>query len=44
MSDESVIVTGTGTIFLGGPPLVKAATGELCTHPHVRRKGIIWHI
>jgi acetyl-CoA carboxylase carboxyltransferase component len=28
MSDESVIVEGTGTIFLGGPPLVKAATGE----------------
>ncbi|MBK8232934.1 MAG: methylcrotonoyl-CoA carboxylase [Candidatus Eisenbacteria bacterium] len=28
MSDESVIVKGNGTIFLGGPPLVKAATGE----------------
>jgi 3-methylcrotonyl-CoA carboxylase beta subunit/propionyl-CoA carboxylase len=28
MSDESIIVKGTGTIFLGGPPLVKAATGE----------------
>ena len=28
MSDESVIVRGNGTIFLGGPPLVKAATGE----------------
>jgi acetyl-CoA carboxylase carboxyltransferase component len=28
MSDETVIVRGTGTIFLGGPPLVKAATGE----------------
>lgn len=28
MSDENVIVEGTGTIFLGGPPLVKAATGE----------------
>jgi len=28
MSDETVIVEGTGTIFLGGPPLVKAATGE----------------
>src|SRR3954471_9260782 len=28
MSDESVIVQGNGTIFLGGPPLVKAATGE----------------
>ncbi len=28
MSDETVIVRGTGTVFLGGPPLVKAATGE----------------
>jgi acetyl-CoA carboxylase carboxyltransferase component len=28
MSDQSIIVRGTGTIFLGGPPLVKAATGE----------------
>src|SRR5208282_4815448 len=28
MSDESIIVRGTGTIYLGGPPLVKAATGE----------------
>src|SRR5437867_3425966 len=28
MSDETIIVEGTGTIFLGGPPLVKAATGE----------------
>ena len=28
MSDESIIVMGNGTIFLGGPPLVKAATGE----------------
>src|SRR2546425_11945374 len=28
MSDETVIVRGNGTIFLGGPPLVKAATGE----------------
>ena len=28
MSDETIIVGGTGTIFLGGPPLVKAATGE----------------
>ncbi len=28
MSDENIIVEGTGTIFLGGPPLVKAATGE----------------
>ncbi len=31
MSDETIIVTGTGTIFLGGPPLVKAATGEEVT-------------
>jgi acetyl-CoA carboxylase carboxyltransferase component len=31
MSDETVIVNGTGTIFLGGPPLVKAATGEEVT-------------
>ncbi|MDD3450071.1 MAG: carboxyl transferase domain-containing protein, partial [Gammaproteobacteria bacterium] len=31
MSDESVIVKGQGTIFLGGPPLVKAATGEVVT-------------
>ena len=31
MSDETVIVSGTGTIFLGGPPLVKAATGEEVT-------------
>ncbi len=31
MSDENVIVHGTGTIFLGGPPLVKAATGEVVT-------------
>ena len=29
MSDETVIVKGTGTIFLGGPPLVQAATGEV---------------
>ncbi len=31
MSDEAIIVKGTGTIFLGGPPLVKAATGEEVT-------------
>lgn len=31
MSDESIIVKGQGTIFLGGPPLVKAATGEVVT-------------
>jgi 3-methylcrotonyl-CoA carboxylase beta subunit len=31
MADESIIVRGEGTIFLGGPPLVKAATGEVVT-------------
>ena len=31
MADESIIVRGNGTIFLGGPPLVKAATGEVVT-------------
>jgi acetyl-CoA carboxylase carboxyltransferase component len=31
MSDETIIVQGTGTIFIGGPPLVKAATGEEVT-------------
>ena len=31
MSDETVIVKGNGTIFLAGPPLVKAATGEVVT-------------
>src|SRR6185503_18700786 len=31
MSDETIIVKGTGTIFLAGPPLVKAATGEEVT-------------
>ncbi len=29
MSDENIIVKDNGTIFLGGPPLVKAATGEI---------------
>ncbi len=29
MSDETIIVNGTGTVFLAGPPLVKAATGEV---------------
>jgi 3-methylcrotonyl-CoA carboxylase beta subunit len=29
MSDETVIVNGNGTVFLGGPALVKAATGEV---------------
>lgn len=31
MSDETIMVAGTGSIFLGGPPLVKAATGEVVT-------------
>jgi 3-methylcrotonyl-CoA carboxylase beta subunit len=31
MSDETIIVKNQGTIFLGGPPLVKAATGEVVT-------------
>ncbi|MEI9888135.1 MAG: carboxyl transferase domain-containing protein [Rhizomicrobium sp.] len=31
MSDETIIVKGQGTIFLAGPPLVKAATGEIVT-------------
>lgn len=31
MSDENIIVKNNGTIFLGGPPLVKAATGEVVT-------------
>ena len=38
MSDETVIVKGTGTIFLGGPPLVKAATGEEVTRGGARRR------
>ncbi len=47
MSDEAVIVRGTGTIFLGGPPLVKAATGEDVSAEelggadvHTRRSGV----
>ena len=47
MSDETVIVNGTGTIFLGGPPLVKAATGEEVTAEdlggadvHTRESGV----
>jgi 3-methylcrotonyl-CoA carboxylase beta subunit/propionyl-CoA carboxylase len=47
MSDETVIVRGTGTIFLGGPPLVKAATGEEVTAEelggadvHTRMSGV----
>ena len=39
MSDETVIVRGNGTIFLGGPPLVKAATGEEVTRRRARRRG-----
>ncbi len=47
MSDETIIVQGTGTIFLGGPPLVKAATGEDVTaeelggaNVHTRQSGV----
>jgi acetyl-CoA carboxylase carboxyltransferase component len=50
MSDETVIVKGTGTIFLGGPPLVKAATGEDVdaetlggAEVHARRSGVADH-
>ncbi len=50
MSDETVIVRGTGTIFLGGPPLVKAATGEDVTAEdlggadvHTRISGVADH-
>jgi acetyl-CoA carboxylase carboxyltransferase component len=50
MSDETVIVKGTGTIFLGGPPLVKAATGEEVTAEelggadvHARVSGVADH-
>ncbi|HEX7067692.1 MAG TPA: carboxyl transferase domain-containing protein [Candidatus Limnocylindria bacterium] len=50
MSDETVIVRGTGTIFLGGPPLVKAATGEEVTaeelggaEVHTTRSGVADH-
>ena len=39
MSDETVIVQGTGTIFIGGPPLVKAATGQDVTAGGARRRG-----
>jgi len=51
MSDETVIVRGQGTIFLGGPPLVKAATGEVITaeelggaDTHARRSGLVDHV
>jgi len=50
MSDEVVIVKGTGTIFLGGPPLVKAATGEVVSAEelggadvHTRLSGVADH-
>src|SRR3954467_12254257 len=50
MSDEAVIVKGTGTIFLGGPPLVKAATGQDVTAEelggadvHTRISGVADH-
>jgi acetyl-CoA carboxylase carboxyltransferase component len=50
MSDEVVIVKGTGTIFLGGPPLVKAATGEDVSaedlggaEVHTRKSGVADH-
>ena len=50
MSDEAIIVNGTGTIFLGGPPLVKAATGEEVTAEelggadvHTRLSGVADH-
>ena len=51
MSDETVIVRGTGTIFLGGPPLVKAATGEDVSADelggadvHARVSGAVDHV
>jgi 3-methylcrotonyl-CoA carboxylase beta subunit len=51
MSDESVIVRNQGTIFLGGPPLVKAATGEVVTAEelgggelHSRTSGVTDHL
>src|SRR6201990_2130497 len=51
MSDESIIVRNRGTIFLGGPPLVKAATGEVVTAEelggadvHSRQSGVTDHL
>lgn len=51
MSDESIIVNNQGTIFLGGPPLVKAATGEEVTAEdlgggdvHTRLSGVADHL
>jgi acetyl-CoA carboxylase carboxyltransferase component len=50
MSDETIIVRGTGTIFIGGPPLVKAATGQDVSAEelggadvHARRSGVADH-
>ena len=50
MADETVIVRGTGSIFIGGPALVKAATGEEVTveelggaEVHARRSGVADH-
>ncbi|HJQ05550.1 MAG TPA: carboxyl transferase domain-containing protein [Nocardioides sp.] len=51
MSDETVIVKNQGTIFLGGPPLVKAATGEVVSAEdlgggdvHARTSGVVDHL
>jgi len=51
MSDETVIVRGQGTIFLAGPPLVKAATGEVISaeelggaDTHARLSGVVDHV
>jgi 3-methylcrotonyl-CoA carboxylase beta subunit len=51
MSDESIIVRGQGTIFLAGPPLVKAATGEEISAEdlgggdlHGRKSGVVDHV
>jgi len=51
MSDETVIVKNQGTIFLGGPPLVKAATGEVVSAEdlgggltHARLSGVVDHL
>ena len=51
MSDETIIVRGAGTIFLAGPPLVKAATGEVISaeelggaDTHGRKSGVVDHV
>jgi 3-methylcrotonyl-CoA carboxylase beta subunit len=51
MSDETIIVKGQGTIFLGGPPLVKAATGEIVSaeelggaEVHAKKSGVADHM